>query len=80
MLDKNNNIRVGVAKAFSKENKIIVIKIAWLSDKDVLKAYGIILVHLTKESDVRRIITEGFFHARGESGTIRVFKHRLRLE
>ena len=75
MLDKNNNIKVGVAKAFGEENEIIVTKIIWLSNKDVLKAYGIILVHLTKGSNIRRIIIKGFFYAREESSIIRVFNY-----
>jgi len=80
VLDENNDIRVGAAEAFGEENGTTVAKIAWLSDKDVPKAYGTMLVHLTKGSDARRIITEGFFHAGGESGTTRAFEHRPRPE
>ena len=51
VLDENDEIRVGAAAAFSKENETTVTKIAWLSKKDVPKAYGSMVVYLTKGSD-----------------------------
>ena len=51
VLDENDEIRVGVAVAFSEENKTTVTKITWLSKKDVLKAYGSMVVYLTKGSN-----------------------------
>ena len=74
VLDENDEIRVGVAVAFSEENKTTVTKITWLSKKDVLKAYRSMVVYLTKGSDAQRFMTEGFFHASGESGTTSVFE------
>jgi hypothetical protein len=53
---------------------------AWLSKKDVPKAYGSMVVYLTKREDARRFIIEGFFHAGGESGTTSAFEHRPRPE
>jgi len=32
------------------------------------KAYGSMVGHVTKSSDARRLLTEGFFHVEGESG------------
>ena len=75
VLDENDEIRVGAAAAFSEENETIVTKIAWQSKKDIPKAYGSMVVYLTKGSDARRFMTEGFFHARGESGMTSVFEH-----
>jgi hypothetical protein len=66
VLDKSDAIRVGAAEAFGEENKTTVAKIAWLSKKDVPKANGSMVVYLTKKSDARRLIAEGFFHAGGE--------------
>src|SRR5436190_6245434 len=80
VLDENDEIRVGAAAAFSEENETTVAKIAWLSKKDVPKAYGSMVVYLTKGTDARRLLGEGFFHAGGESGTTSVFEHRPRPE
>ena len=74
VLDENHEIRVGVAAAFSEENETTVTKIAWLSKKVILKAYGSMVVYLTKGSNAQRFMTEGFFHARGESGMTSVFE------
>jgi hypothetical protein len=38
------------------------------------------VVYVTKKSDARRLVAEGFFHAGGESGTTSTFEHRLWLE
>jgi hypothetical protein len=39
---------------------------AWLSKKDVPKAYGSMVIYLTKDSDARRLLQEEFFHIAGE--------------
>jgi hypothetical protein len=80
VLDDEGNIRTGAAEAFSQENETTVAKIAWLSRKDTAKAYGSMVVYVTKGSDARRLLNEGFFHAGGESGYTRVFERRLRTE
>jgi hypothetical protein len=80
VLDKNDGIRAGAVEAFSEENETMIAKIAWLSKKDVPKAYRSMVVYLTKGIDARRLLVEGFFHAGGESGTTSVFEHRPRPE
>lgn len=80
VLNEFNVIRAGAAETFSEENETTVAKIAWLSNKDVPKAYRSMVVYLTKISDARRLIEEGFFHAGGESGTTGAFEHRPRPE
>jgi hypothetical protein len=80
VLDDEGNIRTGAAEAFSQENETTVAKIAWLSRKDTAKAYGSMVVYVTKGSDARRLLNEGFFHAGGESGYTRVFERRVRPE
>jgi uncharacterized protein YoxC len=78
VLDEKDEIRVGAAEAFGEENGTTVAKIAWLSKRDVPKAYGSMVVYVTKRSDARRLVAEGFFHAGGESGTTSAFEHRPR--
>jgi hypothetical protein len=78
VLDDKDEIRAGVAAAFSEENEATVAKIAWLSRKESAKAYGSMVVYLTKGSDVRRLLAEGFFHAGGESGVTSAFEYRPR--
>lgn len=61
VLDKHGDIRNGAAEVFLEENNARVTKIAWLSKKDVPKAYRSLVVYLTKSSDVYRLLSEGFF-------------------
>ncbi|RFU31201.1 hypothetical protein B7463_g5127, partial [Scytalidium lignicola] len=68
VLDENNEIRVGAAEGLGQENETTVSKIVWLSKKDVPKAYGSMVVYLTKAFDAKRLLEEGFFYAGGESG------------
>ena len=78
VLDENNEIRAGAAVAFSEENETTVAKIAWLSRKENAKAYGSMVVYLTKGTEARRFLADGFFHAGGESGVTSVFEYRPR--
>jgi hypothetical protein len=36
------------------------------------------VVYLTKGTDARRLLADGFFHASGESSVTSIFKYRLR--
>ncbi|KAJ5471324.1 hypothetical protein N7530_008681 [Penicillium desertorum] len=76
VLDETDEIRVGAAAAFSEENEATVAKIAWLSRKESAKAYGSMAVYLTKGTDARRFLADGFFHAVGESGVTSAFDYR----
>ena len=78
VLDEKDEIRAEAAAAFSEENEATVAKIAWLSRKDSAKAYGSMAVYLTKGSDARRLLADGFFHAGGESGVTGTFEYRPR--
>jgi hypothetical protein len=78
VLDENSDIRVGAAAAFGEENKTTVAKMNWLRNKEGPKAYGLMVVYLTKGSDARRLLADGYFHAGGESGTTSVFERRPR--
>jgi preprotein translocase subunit SecE len=57
-------IRAEAAAAFSEENETTVAKITWLSRKESSQTYGLIVVYLTKITDARRLLDEGFFHTR----------------
>jgi hypothetical protein len=78
VLEDGGEIRNGATETLSQENECTVAKIAWLSKKEVPKAYGSMVVYVTKGSDARRLLAEGFFHAGGESGCTEVFEHRPR--
>ena len=80
VLDENDNIRDGAAEAFGQENETTVAKVAWLSRKDNGKAYGSMVVYLTKAAEARKFLEEGFFYAGGESGYTRIFERRERPE
>ena len=80
VLDDKGEIQAGAAEALSQENDAIVAKIAWLSKKEVPKAYGSMVVYITKGSDVRQLLDEGFFYAGEESGYTRIFEHRTHPE
>jgi hypothetical protein len=62
----------------SRENNTKVTKIAWLSKRDIPKAYSLMVVYLKKRLDPRQFINKGFFVARGESSTTKVFKRHNR--
>lgn len=78
VLDEKGGIRTEATAVFSEENDATVAKIAWLSRKENAKAYGSMVVYLTKSSDARRLLAEGFFHAGGESGVTSTFEYRPR--
>ena len=78
VLDEANNIRTEATEALSEENDAQVAKVAWLSNIAIPKAYGSMVVYLTKESDARRFLQEGFFYAGGESGYTKAFERRER--
>ena len=80
VLDENGEIQAGAAETFSHENEVTVSKIGWLSKKNVPKAYGSMVVYVTKDSDARRLLREGFFHVAGESGYTGIFERRPRPE
>ncbi|KAK0369163.1 hypothetical protein CLIM01_13480 [Colletotrichum limetticola] len=59
VLDEKGNVGAEAAKALSLENETTVAKISWLSEKDMPKAYGSMVVFVTKASDARRLFSDG---------------------
>jgi hypothetical protein len=51
VLDENSDIWVGAAAAFGEENDTTVAKMNWLSNKESLKAYRLMVIYLTKGSN-----------------------------
>lgn len=78
VLDENHNALAGAAIALGEENEATVAKITWFSSKEAAKPYGSMAVYLTKSTDARRLLANGYFHVGGESGTTSVFEYRPR--
>ncbi|KAK2038273.1 hypothetical protein LZ31DRAFT_570238 [Colletotrichum somersetense] len=78
--EEKGKYRSKAVKKFSKENDTTVAKVVWLSDQENPKAYRSMAVYLTKARDARRLISKGYFHAGGESGTTGVFKPQFQTQ
>lgn len=68
------NVLPGAMESLSQENEVQIAKVAWLSRKVNPKAYGSMVVYLTKSSDARRLLQEHYFLMAGESAYTSVFK------
>lgn len=66
-------------KALSAENRVTISKISWLSKREPGKAYGSIVVYITKKSNAERLLQDFYFNLAGESATTYVFKLRTGL-
>jgi hypothetical protein len=76
VLDASGNILPGAMEVLGRENEVSIAKIAWLSRKDSGKAYGSMVVYVTKGSEARRLIDGHYFHLAGESAYTAVFAPR----
>ena len=76
ILNQDGTVRSEAAEIFSKENEVSIVKIAWLSRKDIPKAYGSMVIYVTKGSDVTRLLQEQYFHIAGESAYTSVYEPR----
>lgn len=74
VLDEHGEFRTGAAEISKKENEVSIAKILWLSWKDLPKAYGSIVVYVTKRADAARLLEGGYFIIDGESAFTRVFE------
>ena len=80
VLDEQGDYQPGVTEALSKANDVQVAKVAWLSKRDTPKAYGSMVVYLTKAADARRVLQDRFFYVGDESGSTERFERRFRPE
>jgi len=76
VLDAEGNVLPGAAEALGEENNVNIAKVSWLSNKESGKAYGSMVVYVTKESDARRLVDGHYFDLAGESATTNVFERR----
>jgi hypothetical protein len=79
ILNSDGAVRDGIHEALSKENGVEVRKLAWLSNKDNGKAYGSMVVYLTRNTDVSLLLQEQYFHVAGESAYTKAFEPRQAL-
>ncbi|KJZ70637.1 hypothetical protein HIM_09957 [Hirsutella minnesotensis 3608] len=76
VLDGEGNILPGAIEALSAENRVTIGKISWLSKRESGKAYGSMVVYVTKKSDAERLLEGYYFDLAGESATTYVFEPR----
>jgi hypothetical protein len=76
VLDQDGSIRPEAAEVFGKENEVRIAKMAWLSKKDTAKAYGSMVVYVTKGSDAVRLLQGQYFHIAGESAYTSIYELR----
>jgi hypothetical protein len=60
--DQEGNLLSGVTESLGIENEVSIAKIAWLSREDIGKAYGSMVVYVTKDSDATRLLQGQYFH------------------
>jgi hypothetical protein len=56
VLNEYNQLSPEIAEKLGKENNVHIVKIAWLSKKYNAKAYGSIVVYVTRGSDERWLL------------------------
>ena len=76
VLEQDGSVRAGVMEALGKENDVRIAKKAWLSKKETAKAYGSMVVYVTKGSDAVRLLQGQYFHIAGEPAYTRVYELR----
>jgi len=76
VLNKDGSIRAEAAEILGRENEVRIAKMAWLSKKDTAKAYGSMVVYVTKGSDAMRLLQGQYFHIAGESAYTSVYELR----
>ena len=80
VIDHEGKVLAGATEALGQENDVQIAKLAWLSRRDTAKAYGSMVVYVTKAGDARRLLNDSFFYAGGESGYTGIFERRMRPE
>ncbi|EED17393.1 conserved hypothetical protein [Talaromyces stipitatus ATCC 10500] len=79
VLDADGNILPGAVEVLGKENNVNIAKISWISKKDSNKAYGSIVVYITKGTDAKQLIDGNYFDITGESAYTRIFEQWMGL-
>lgn len=76
VLDQDGNLLPGITETLALENEVSIAKMASLSRKDMGKAYGSMVVYVTRASDATRLLQGQYFHIAGESAYTRAFEPR----
>ncbi|OAQ62576.1 endonuclease/exonuclease/phosphatase [Purpureocillium lilacinum] len=76
VLDTEGNVLPGAAEALGAENSVSIAKMSWLSNKRSGKAYGSMVIYVTKESDAKRLLDGHYFDLAGESAITDIFEPR----
>ncbi|KJZ69882.1 hypothetical protein HIM_10715 [Hirsutella minnesotensis 3608] len=76
VLDTEGQVLPGAIEALSAENRVTIGKISWLSKRESGKAYGSMVVYVTKKSDAERLLEGYYFDLAGESATTHPFEPR----
>ncbi|XP_044720168.1 endonuclease-reverse transcriptase domain-containing protein [Hirsutella rhossiliensis] len=76
ILDGEGNILQGAAEALGAENNVSIGKITWLSNKETSKAYGSMVVYVTKKNDAKKLLDGKYFDLAGESACTNPFEPR----
>ncbi|KAI7705111.1 hypothetical protein KC353_g13078 [Hortaea werneckii] len=74
VLDENGELRIAATEMLEKENEVKIAKLSWLSRKDSPKAYGSMVVYVTKRADAARLLEGQYFNVDGESAFTRATK------
>jgi hypothetical protein len=77
VLQPNGKPRADVRETLEAENNTSIAKAAWLSAKGTGKAYGSVVVYLTKGTKAVKFLQEGYFYVGGESACVRSFEARI---
>ncbi|KJZ70671.1 hypothetical protein HIM_09944 [Hirsutella minnesotensis 3608] len=77
VLDAEGDVLPGAAETLGAENNVTIAKITWLSNREKAKAYGSMVIYVTKESNARRLLDGVWFDLAGESACTNVFERRL---
>ncbi|KJZ69709.1 hypothetical protein HIM_10903 [Hirsutella minnesotensis 3608] len=76
VLDGEGNILQGAAEALGAENNVTIGKITWLSNKETGKAYGSMVVYVTKKNDAKKLLDGKYSDLAGESACTNPFEPR----
>lgn len=76
VLDGEGNILQGAAEALGAENNVTIGKITCLSNKEAGRAYGSMVVYVTKKNDAKKLLDGKYFDLAGESACTNPFEPR----
>lgn len=64
VLEQEGHLQPGILDKLGKENEVNIAKISWLSKKDSMKAYGSMVVYVTKRAMLRNCSPSSTFTSR----------------